>query len=135
MTPTGSDRPVQRRRFFCENCGQEVKPTAKLCPHCGAFFTNVRCPQCNYTGKAHEFTRGCPVCGYLGNIEAERRRSAAGLSTTDRVISVDGYPGPKEGRRGRRIAKKRETPWWLFPLIMAVLVLSFIVLSVVYMRL
>lgn len=111
----------QRRRFFCENCGSEVKPTSKVCPHCGAFFTNVRCPRCNYTGKAHEFTRGCPVCGYLGSIEAPRRHEGDGFESTRAKSS--------------RGAKKRERPWWLFPLIMVALVLSFVVLSVIYMNL
>lgn len=114
---------MQRRRFFCENCGEEVKPTAKVCPKCGAFFTSVRCPRCNFTGKAHEFTRGCPVCGYLGPIQAPSRQ---GVTTRQFGLGVKG-PG--------RAGKRRERPWWLFPMIMLALILSFVVLSVIYMRL
>lgn len=115
---------MQRRRFFCENCGEEVKPTAKVCPSCGAFFTNVRCPRCNYTGKAHEFAQGCPVCGYLGRIDSPRRGgTTVGEGTFSLVDS-----------RSRGSAK-RKAPWWLFPMILIALVLSFVVLSMIYMRL
>ncbi|MFP4301556.1 MAG: zinc ribbon domain-containing protein [Spirochaetaceae bacterium] len=114
---------MQRRRFYCENCGEEVKPTAKVCPRCGAFFTNVRCPRCNYTGKAHEFTRGCPVCGYLGAIHSPPKNAA-----TTRQFQV-ASKGPD------RYGKKHDRPWWLFPMIMIALILSFIILSVIYMRL
>ncbi|MFP4329737.1 MAG: hypothetical protein ACOC28_04660 [Alkalispirochaetaceae bacterium] len=38
---------------------------------------------------------------------------------------------PRRGGVGRR----RERPWWLFPMILIFLVLSFILLSVIYMRL
>ena len=113
---------MQRRRFFCENCGEEVKPTAKVCPKCGAFFTNVRCPRCSFTGKAHEFSMGCPVCGYLGSIQAPPRDGASHMGFEHKTGS--GRP-----------AKKREKPWWLFFMIMVALVLSFVVLSVIYMRL
>ena len=115
---------MQQRRFFCENCGEEVKPSAKVCPKCGAFFTNVRCPRCNFTGKAHEFSRGCPVCGYLGSIQSERRQ---GSGTTRAAAGVT--------RGTFRPGKKRERPWWLFPMIMVALVLSFVILSLVYLRL
>lgn len=114
---------MQRRRFFCENCGKEVRPTSKVCPKCGAFFTNVRCPRCNYTGKAHEFTQGCPLCGYLGPIQAPPK---GGGSTRQFPVAV---------KRQGNWAKKRERPWWLFPMIMVALIFSFIVLSVIYMRL
>ncbi len=54
-------------KFFCENCGKEVKRNAPLCPHCGRFFASVRCPSCNYLGSASQFTNGCPKCGYALN--------------------------------------------------------------------
>lgn len=52
--------------FFCEACGAEVKPGAGSCPACGSRFTATRCPRCGREGRAREFTRGCPGCGYLG---------------------------------------------------------------------
>jgi len=57
---------VKRSRFFCEHCHQEVRPSAKVCPHCGRFFEAVRCPVCSYVGEAQDFLQGCPNCGYAG---------------------------------------------------------------------
>jgi predicted amidophosphoribosyltransferase len=51
-------------RYFCENCGAEVKRDAKVCPECGRFFASVKCPQCGHIGQVDEFVSGCPVCGY-----------------------------------------------------------------------
>jgi ssDNA-binding Zn-finger/Zn-ribbon topoisomerase 1 len=28
-------------------------------------FTAVRCPECGFEGRASEFARGCPSCGYM----------------------------------------------------------------------
>ncbi|MFW5812407.1 MAG: zinc ribbon domain-containing protein [Alkalispirochaetaceae bacterium] len=117
---------MQGRRFFCENCGEQVKPTAKVCPGCGAFFTNVRCPRCSYTGKAHEFSQGCPVCGYLGRISSPRREEGGSFPMAEH--------SSRTSRRGG-VGRRRERPWWLFPMILIFLVLSFILLSIIYMRL
>ena len=54
-------------KFFCENCGEEVKENAKICTHCGKFFTNIRCPKCFHQGDSSEFKNGCPECGYSNN--------------------------------------------------------------------
>ena len=54
-------------KFFCENCGEEVKENAKICTHCGKFFTNIRCPKCFHQGDSREFKNGCPECGYSNN--------------------------------------------------------------------
>ena len=35
-------------KFFCENCGKEVKRNTKVCPYCGKFFASVKCPACGY---------------------------------------------------------------------------------------
>ena len=51
-------------KFFCENCGAEVPQSAKICRHCGRFFSSVRCPQCGLTGTSDKFSKGCPSCGY-----------------------------------------------------------------------
>ncbi|MDR1933896.1 MAG: zinc ribbon domain-containing protein [Spirochaetales bacterium] len=51
--------------FYCENCKKEVSSTDKVCPNCGRFFTDVRCPRCNHSGHAETFHMGCPRCGYL----------------------------------------------------------------------
>jgi uncharacterized membrane protein YvbJ len=54
-----------KARYFCENCGVEVRPGASSCPSCGRVFTAVRCPECGFEGRASEFARGCPSCGFM----------------------------------------------------------------------
>lgn len=56
-------------RFYCESCGKQVRSRDKICPHCGRFFTKVRCPACNLVGDAELFLNGCPSCGYLGKAQ------------------------------------------------------------------
>jgi uncharacterized membrane protein YvbJ len=51
-------------RFFCDNCGTEVKRNSSRCPQCGRLFAFIRCPQCGYRGEEEKFAQGCPVCGY-----------------------------------------------------------------------
>ena len=63
MTPSSP----KQAKFFCENCGAEVPRDAKMCRHCGRFFSSVRCPQCGTTGSPSKFARGCPTCGYAVN--------------------------------------------------------------------
>jgi predicted amidophosphoribosyltransferase len=50
-------------RFFCENCGAEVKRDAKTCPQCGVSFADVVCQACGFSGAPHLFSARCPVCG------------------------------------------------------------------------
>ncbi|MBR1912599.1 MAG: zinc ribbon domain-containing protein, partial [Treponema sp.] len=51
-------------KYFCENCGEEVAANARFCPHCGRFFSAVRCPQCGHMGAVTSFKDGCPKCHY-----------------------------------------------------------------------
>jgi uncharacterized membrane protein YvbJ len=65
-------------RFFCEECGAEVRPGAPVCPSCGSRFTAIRCPKCGYEGRGPEFKTGCPVCGYgMGLPETQVKTPAA----------------------------------------------------------
>jgi len=61
-------------KFFCENCGAEVSRNAKVCRHCGRFFSSVRCPQCGKTGTPEEFSKGCPACGYTVESSAKNEK-------------------------------------------------------------
>lgn len=54
----------ENAKFFCENCGMEVPPQAKVCNNCGKFFASVRCPRCGKIGSVSQFEKGCPECGY-----------------------------------------------------------------------
>lgn len=62
-------------RFFCESCGSEVKRDARLCVHCGSFFSSIRCPSCKHAGNARDFEKGCPSCGYAFGNENRRKGS------------------------------------------------------------
>ncbi len=68
-------KPRGKARFFCEECGAEVRPGAPSCPSCGSTFTAVRCPECGHEGRAPEFRSGCPVCGYAA-LQEERPSDA-----------------------------------------------------------
>jgi predicted amidophosphoribosyltransferase len=60
----------KKPRFFFDICGEEVGRNDKTCPHCGRFFSSVRCPKCNFSADEASFKKGCPACGYsvpLGN--------------------------------------------------------------------
>ncbi len=71
-------------KFFCENCGSEVRSSARFCPKCGKFFAAVRCPQCGKMGSPSIFKRGCPRCHYAmtdsdSSAETGRKTGADGL--------------------------------------------------------
>jgi predicted RNA-binding Zn-ribbon protein involved in translation (DUF1610 family) len=117
------------RRFFCENCGEEVRENDEICRYCGAVFVAIKCPRCGYRGKMHEFRKGCPSCGFLGEDQVretrpgDRRVKRIGRAT--RIHRL--FRGV--GRVGKASA---ETPTWLFWLIIVMMVLAFGVLSLVY---
>lgn len=67
-----SNSNLKSAKFFCENCGAEVPQNARVCRHCGRFFSSVRCPQCGTTGGPNKFTNGCPTCGYAFNSEKSK---------------------------------------------------------------
>ena len=90
-------------KFFCENCKREVSSKDKICPYCGRFFNDVRCPRCNFTGKAREFYNGCPSCGYLKNAS----NAAAGIGDLE-YLSLKNF----QISSGER--KKKPTPPWVF---------------------
>ncbi len=104
-------------RFYCENCKNEVKANARVCPHCGRWFTAVKCPQCSYTAGGEEFVRGCPRCGYNG----KDLRDPADLVD---ITNEFGLHKPK---------KRSNTAF--FPIAAVTLVVAFIVLVIVYLNL
>jgi hypothetical protein len=96
-------------KYFCENCGSEVKPGAASCPTCGSRFTSVRCPKCGYEGKESAFRTGCPACGYMEALPGP----ASG-------------PGPVPGR-----TREPFLPAWFYRAAVIVLLAAVIVLLVV----
>jgi hypothetical protein len=130
-----SSHTVSRAKFFCENCKHEVKPNSKVCPHCGRFFTAVKCPACGFTGENKLFTLGCPNCGYSGSSGVTSIPSSAGSSAPAEGESYDA--GEIEGRKRPtyKPTERRDTPAWVFPLAILMLVGAFAVLVVVYLNL
>ena len=64
--------------FYCEFCGSLVRPGDRICPHCGSFFGQVRCPACHFEGEAKLFHLGCPVCGFAqGKLQGSNSQSDA----------------------------------------------------------
>jgi predicted RNA-binding Zn-ribbon protein involved in translation (DUF1610 family) len=84
-------------RFFCENCGAEVKRDAKTCRHCGVSFADVLCLACGFSGNARLFAAGCPVCG---------APVAAG--------PVNGTSKPKRGKGARQKVAVGAPPAWAY---------------------
>lgn len=117
------------KRYYCENCGNEVQEPDELCRHCGAIFVAIKCPQCGYRGKEHHFRKGCPVCGFLGD-----------ESPVTYTVSTAGTAPSGTSRQGLRSRTKRyareKKPWpdWLFWVALAVLILSFVILSWIYLQ-
>lgn len=62
-------------RFFCDHCSKEVKRDTMICPHCGSFFVNVRCPSCGFTSTSDDFIAGCPECGYALEQDESKKTS------------------------------------------------------------
>lgn len=86
----GSGLWTKHPRYYCENCGAEVAKDAKVCPHCGSFFSSIKCPRCGYVGKADDFALGCPSCG-----------------STEQA-----NPAPEPMRP--HVAAAPPVPWWAF---------------------
>jgi hypothetical protein len=114
---------VKRSRFFCENCHHEVRPNAKVCPHCGRFFEAVRCPVCSYVGESGDFIQGCPNCGYAGG----------STGNEDGFEQVDYHDSSAEARDRRR--PRTRTPGWVWPLAIGILLIVFLGLVLVYLNL
>ena len=126
---------VKPSRFFCENCGVEVKADAKVCRACGRFFSAVRCPRCNFTDDARMFLYGCPKCGYAGGGESKRSsggRTDVGTDGGDwEIIGAVDSIDLSDSRQFRA----SEIPGWVWYLAAGMLGVVFIVLVIVYLNL
>lgn len=72
-----SMKPV---KFYCEFCGEEVRANDRICPHCGSFFSQVRCQACGFSGDSRLFLRGCPQCGFQSGPSGKAAGKAGDLS-------------------------------------------------------
>ena len=125
----------QSAKFFCENCGEEVPQNARVCRHCGKFFSSVRCPVCGTTGTPGKFTNGCPTCGYaVGsgqkvNAPSQKEGSASRKSKKALLNAIDSR-NPAGSRKKR--SSDGSLPVWSFFALAAILVL-FVCCAVKYL--
>jgi uncharacterized membrane protein YvbJ len=112
---------MSKVHFFCEHCGKEVRARDKVCPHCGKFFSQVRCPECDYQGPAEHFAMGCPQCGYSGHGKVE-------------AVYEDVDVGSSSGKKPPSYLKKSSSPIpdWIFGLVGVVFFLVFVAMVVVF---
>ncbi|WP_455383445.1 double zinc ribbon domain-containing protein [Salinispira pacifica] len=116
---------MKHARFYCENCRNEVRWDAKVCPHCGRFFSSVRCPSCEFIGESRLFVWGCPNCGYAGgeSFITEGARDSGQIES----YSLEEVEGSARRKRERNL------PAWLYPVAIAVLLSAFALLVIVYL--
>lgn len=127
-------------KFFCENCGAEVPPNAKMCRHCGRFFTSVRCPVCGATGTNSQFANGCPVCGYAVG-KGKKSTASEKISYKEKTAGRKSRTKLRfeiESRNSRTFAHKRPAdgtlPLWFY-FIIALVFLGFLGGSAKYLGL
>jgi hypothetical protein len=73
-----------------------VQSKARVCPGCGRFFSDVRCPRCGRTGEPEEFSGGCPGCGYSGGADGSFKRPSGGKVET---YNPDFFRTPHRGKQ------------------------------------
>lgn len=117
----------QSAKFFCENCGAEVPQNARVCKHCGKFFSSVRCPVCGTTGTPSKFANGCPTCGYaVGGgqkiISPSQNEGHASRKSKKALISAIDSRNPAASKKKRR-QNDGSLPVWSYFAILGILVL------------
>jgi len=112
---------TQNAKFFCENCSAEVPQNAKMCRHCGRFFSSVRCPVCGMTGPSTKFSNGCPSCGYAisnGNKIIPPKQTEKSASRKARKGLMEEIDNRNEAFGGKRKRRGDESlPGWVFVLL------------------
>lgn len=91
----------QKPNYFCEACGEQVDKWDIRCPHCGKQFDSIKCPQCNYSGNAQEFSNGCPSCGFMS--EEQKKAAAIRNKTQQTKTRTLTLPSPQSVNTGGRI--------------------------------
>lgn len=110
-------------RFFCEFCNKEVRAADKVCPHCGSFFSQVRCQSCAFQGDYRLFVQGCPACGYA----APQTAKGQGAYGFEKV------PWTVEELDGQKKTERKGTPSWVWVLL-AILAAGLMVFTYLWTR-
>ena len=119
-----SSTPV---KYYCEFCGSLVRLGDRICPHCGSFFSQVRCPACQFQGESHLFRQGCPVCGFakanFGGTPAPQAKGGKSKSPAGKKSGYEIAYVIEEEKRGK---PKTGTPPW----VVLLMVLAFVAVVV-----
>ena len=122
----------KQAKFFCENCGEEVKQNARFCNKCGRFFSAVRCPACGKIGSSHAFTNGCPACGY-----ADKQNKKTNLSNSLEKQSLKKnhfyLKNPKlnvnsKNKKNKSYNSSSSLPLWIYFFTLSLLILMIVLL-------
>lgn len=121
----------KKAKYFCENCGAEVLSKARFCPHCGKFFSAVRCPNCSFTGSVTEFRNGCPVCHYTED-KGDSRSAPKKTETADGLKHKLSRKSKKKIREAfveydkKTSSPSSDTPVWLLVVCLLILVAAIV---------
>lgn len=118
---------MKASKFYCENCGAEVRHNTKVCPKCGRFFSAVRCPKCAFTGDASLFRQGCPSCGYAGSL-------GDSPSDAEEFSVVQELGGSGKGWSAGKRRQSPSAPAWVYWLAMGILGATFALLVLIYLN-
>ena len=76
----------------CEECGESISSSAKVCPHCGIKINLQTCPECGAKLNGDEIN--CPECGYpvgkksASNIITENLDKITGAQSKLHVVNL-----------------------------------------------
>lgn len=118
-------------KFFCEFCGSQVRAADRICPHCGSFFSQVRCPACGFQGENKLFSKGCPVCGFATS--AQLKRSGGSKAHGGQASAKPAATARGAVARPPAAKVKEPIPGWVLPFLL-VLFLGVIALAVVVLQ-
>ena len=121
-------------KYFCENCGEEVAANARFCPHCGRFFSAVRCPQCGHMGAVTAFKDGCPKCHYAMTPDdifgTQTNQSESQRNPQKQKKSSKFYPKTQTMNKSKQ-SNNDDAPIWLY---IVSLVVLFAILGIIFTR-
>lgn len=119
-------------KYFCENCGEEVAKNARFCPHCGRFFSAVRCPQCGHMGAVTVFKNGCPKCHYAMTPQDIYGTPQATPSTKQNKSKVTPKKSKsKSASRKSNYSHNDDVPIWLY---VVSLIALFVIIGIAFIK-